>query len=334
MFSQFASFFRSGFSASQMIHHAAAKSSPKLIAMFRRMETEVAGGMALSDSMAKRPRTFHTDQIATVQAGEQSGQMAEAFDIIALQAERARAFRMTLGYFYFMAPLLILCGIGGMGLQKASTSAIRLQNEADGRLSPWGTLGQEFMKKGTHDLLISFLVAMGLVVALIVLHKYPFRRFRHSVGIMNPIGYMRGKAEAIERFSWSMSTMLKGGSSPASAVHIAVSSIPNLVLRERALAALGSTRENEPLGSVLQRTGLLSQEYVHMVENGELVGDTPGALTHVMNAEKSTFESRTSALKVSLTIATTVAMAGFTFVMLIILYKLYAEGLIKLINEQ
>jgi len=335
LFSQFSSFVKAGFSASQMIHHTTSKSPPKFRKMFEEMENEVAQGMSMSESMAKRPITFHPDIIATVKAGEVSGHMGEAYDVIVQHSERGRAFARSLGYFYFMSPILLLCGIGGIGLQKASQLTIRRQFDADGSLSQVGTLVEEVRKQLPHDFLNAVLIAAGFIFAIVLFHKYPFRKLRHQLGLWVPLGHSRARSEAVERFTWSMSTMLKGGASPASSVHTAASSIPNLVLRQQALDALGNaTRENEPLGSVLQRTGLLSPEYVHIAQNGELTGDTPGALNSIMNAEASQVQTKSGALNVVIVIATTVAMGIFTVFMVAFLYKMYATGLIKLLLEQ
>lgn len=335
LFAQFSSFIKAGFSASQMIQHTTSKAPPKLRQMFAEMETEVANGMALSDSMARRPITFGPDIVATVKAGEQSGHMGESFDVLVNQLERAKAFNRSLYYFYIMAPMLILCGVGGIGLQKASQLTIRRQFDADGQLSQVGTLVEEVRKQLPHDFLNAVLIAAAFVLAIKLFHKYPFRMIRHRLGIWMPLGYSRARSEAVERFSWSMSTMLKGGASPASAVLTAASSIPNLVLRQNALDSLGSgSRENEPLGSVLQRTGLMSPEYVHIAQNGELVGDTPGALNSIMNAEGAQVQTKSAGLNTVIVALTTIAMAIFTVFMLAFLYKMYASGLIKLMLEQ
>ncbi|MBI1331814.1 MAG: hypothetical protein GC165_02935 [Armatimonadetes bacterium] len=334
IFSQFASFFRSGFSASQMIQHTTAKAPPKIHAVFAQMEREVAGGKPLSDAMELRPRTFHPDMVSIVRAGERSGQLGEAYDVIADQAQRSRAFRLPLGYFFAMTPFLIFCGIGGIGIQTASNATIRRQFDADGQLPPVGTLMQEIQKQMSHSILAGLLIALAFVATVVFLKKYPFRMFRHRFGLMMPIGYSRAKSEAIERFSWSMGAMLKGGASPSSSVQIAAGSIPNLALRQKALDALGSTRENESLATVLQRTGLLSPEYVNIAQNGELVGDTPGALASIERAEAASAETKTGGLKIVIMATTTLAMAAFVAIMVVILYKMYATGIIKLMMEQ
>ncbi len=333
LFHQFSSFTKSGFSSSQMIQHASAKMPPKLRAAFGEMEQETAGGMAMSASMERRPMLFSPDQVATVRAGEQSGQMPEAFDVLALQADRANAFRLTLGYFFFMFPILILCGVGGIGLQKASQQTIQKQFDADGQLDKWGTLIAEVKTRLPHEFLLGTLIAVGFAAAIIILHKYPFRKFRHRAGLMVPTGQSRAKSEAIERFSWAMSAMLKGGASPASAVHIAASSIPNLVMREQALNAIGLTRENEPLGSMLQRSGLLSPEYVHIVQNGELVGNTPGALSTIARAESDSFQVKTTRLKVVANLTTLAIMGIFTAVLVGFLYYMYASNMVRMLNN-
>jgi type II secretory pathway component PulF len=333
LFSQFASFVRSGFSSSQMIQHATSKMPPKVRSAFAEMEQETAGGMAMSDSMERRPMLFSPDQVAAVKAGEQSGQMEEAYNVIALQAERANAFRMTLGYFFIMFPILLLCGVGGIGIQKASQQTIQKQFDADGQLDKWGTLIAELKTRLPHEFLLSYILTGVFIGGLILFHKYPFRKFRHRAGLLIPMAIGRAKSEAVERFSWAMSAMLKGGASPASAVHIAAASIPNLVLRERALNAIGSTRENEPLGSVIQRSGILSPEYVHIIQNGELVGDTPGALGHIVKAEGDSFQASTGRLKTVGTITTLAIMALFTIAMVGFLYYMYASNLVKMFNN-
>ena len=333
LFTQFASFARSGFSVSQMIQHATSKMPPKIHSAFAEMEQETAGGMALSDSMARRPVLFPPDQVATVKAGEQSGHMEEAFNVVAMQAERANAFRISLGYFFIMFPILILCGVGGIGLQKASASTIQKQFDADGQLDKVGTLLGEVKGRLGHEFLLALAVVVGFIVLLIFFHKYPFRKFRHRAGLMLPAGLGRARAEAVERFSWSMSAMLKGGASPASAIHIAAASIPNLTLREQTLNAVGSARENEQLASMLQRSGLMTPEYVHMVQNGETVGDAPGALNMIAKAESDNFQKKTGGLKIAVNLGTLAIMGLFTVIMVGFLYYMYASNMVKMLNN-
>ena len=333
LFNQFASFVRSGFSSSQMIQHATSRMPSKVRGAFAEMEHETARGMALSESMAKRPILFPPDQVAVVKAGELSGHMEEAFQQIALQAQRANGFRLALAYFFIVFPLLILCGIGGIGLQKASASTLHKQFDADGSLPAAGTLINEVKGRLAHEFLLAFLIAGGLIVLIILFHKYPFRKFRHKAGLLIPVGRNRAKSEAVERFSWAMASMLQGGASPASAVHIAAASIPNLALREEALRAVGTTREQEPLGALMQRTGLLSPEQVHMVQNGELVGDTPGALNTIVRMESYLFQAKTTGLKVVVNVGLMTLMAIFTAVMVGFLYYMYASNLVNMFNN-
>jgi type IV pilus assembly protein PilC len=333
LFNQFASFVRSGFSSSQMIQHATSRMPTKLRSAFGEMEQETAAGLALSESMAKRPMMFPPDQVAVVKAGEQSGHMEEAFQQIALQAERANGFRMTLGYFFIMFPLLILCGVGGIGLQKASAATLHKQFDADGMLPVAGTLITDVKGRLVHEFLLAFLIAGGFILLMVVYHKYPFRKFRHKAALLIPVGRSRAKSEAVERFSWAMASMLKGGASPASAVHIAAASIPNLTLREEALRAVGTIRETDPLGALMQRTGLLSPDQVHMVQNGELVGDMPGALNTIARAESDMFQSRTTGLKAVTNVALMTLMALFTAAMVGFLYYMYASNLVNMFNN-
>ncbi len=333
LFTQFASFARSGLSISQMLEHTSAKMKPKLHASFAEMVQETSGGMALSESMARRPILFLPDQVAVVKAGEQSGQMEEGFQQLALQAERANGFRMSLGYFFIVFPFILLCGVGGIGLQKASQANIKKQFDADGQLPVVGSFLTDIKGRLGSEFLLAILLAVGFIVGMILLHKYPFRKFRHKMGLRLPVAMARSRSETVERFSWAMSSMLKGGASPASAIHIAAASIPNLELRDRALKAIGSTRENETLASLLERSGILSPEYVHMVQNGELVGDTPGALNSIARAESDQFQAKTTSLKVVVNVGTMLFMAIFTAVLVGFCYYLYASGMVKMLND-
>ncbi len=334
LFSQLASFFKSGFTASQAIHHATSKAPPRARAMFAEMERELTDGKPLSAAMAKRPRSFYPDMIAVIQSGEQSGAMEEACNVLVTQYERKRKFNTPLYYFFFMAPMLILCGVGGIAVQKASNMTIRRQFDADGQLPQVGTLVEELRKQLPHDFLNALLLAIGFLVIVKVLHKFPFRMFRHSFALLLPIGGSRARAEAVERFAWSMGAMLKGGASPASAVHIAAASVPNLSLRKKALEQIGTANEQESLGSVMMRSGLVSQEYVHIAQNGELTGNVPSAMDTIMRAETAQVEGKTGAFSTVILAMCVVSMGVFVLLMCVILYSMYAKGLIKLLMEQ
>jgi type II secretory pathway component PulF len=329
---QAASFFNSGMGGAQIFQTLGPQMHPSFHPMMQEMANEISAGSTIADAMDKRPLTFPQDFAATIRAGERSGQVGAAFMQVSHTAQRGIAGLRPLSYFFFMAPILLFCAFGGIGIQNASYNAMKRQDAAGGNLSPVGTLTQEIGSKGTMWLLMGLAIA----VAFVILRKFfltrPFRRFRHGVGLS--AAPLRTREEAVEKVTWALSVQSRAGIAPSSSVHTALAAIPNQVLRERALANLGVMRENESMADILRRVGVLGAEHIHMVQNAQITGDMPGALDVISRTAEAHHAGHTQKMGVAIGGAATLGMVAFTLIMTLLLYKMYATGLFKLFADQ
>jgi type II secretory pathway component PulF len=330
--SQAASLFNSGMAPVNIFQHLGAQLPPIFAPMMQDMTAELTNGSSISDAMEKRPNTFSTDIVATIRAGEKSGQVGQAFNAIVLTVERQIASYKPLAYFFLMMPLLLLCAVGGIGIQNASYHTMKRQDEAGSNLPPFKTLFEELFSKGSAWLLLGIGIAVSFFLIVKLLHTLRFRRMRHTVGLRVTPG--RSRDEAVERVSWAMAVQSAAGIAPSSAIHTAVSAIPNDVIRDRALAALGTMKENESLASLLTRSGVLDQQQIHMIQNSELTGDVPGALDSISRQAALSHENNTGRMRVALTSATMLLMGGFALIMTFILFKMYFQNLFKIFADQ
>lgn len=332
LYTQWASFLRSGFSSAQMISHSTARYSGRAKASFEAMEKEVAGGMALSEAMARRPKTFTLDAVATIKAAEASGTLPDALDLLATAVEKSRAFRVPLWYFFFMSAALIWCGVGGIAVQTASHKTISRQFDADGKLPQVGTLVQELVK-AQGMFWVGLFLALFFLGVVWLLYRPAMAMFRHTVGYNNPIARGRAMSEAVMRVGWTMNAMLQAGVAPYRAIQTALESIPNLALRKRALDRLSKHTESDPLHIVMARTGLFEPQYVDILQNGELTGNPTAAMSSVMSAEASNFEFATNKTRVYVAGITTIVMGIFTALMVLMLYLMYFKNMMSMFDR-
>ena len=141
------------------------------------------------------------------------------------------------------------------------------------------------------------LAMLALPLGQVVLGSWKMRMMRHKAVLFVPLLAGRIKSEATHRFCWALQNLSKAGITPNEVFRLSVACVPNLVIRQQLMNEAKKMRENEPLSQAMQRTQMLSQEYIDVISNGELTGDVPKALGQVGKATGN--ELREGNLRVS-----------------------------------
>lgn len=334
MFSQMASFARSGFGPVEGIQRTTRQLHERYVPMLQKMVADLSSGKSLSDAMALFPRTFSCDIVHTVKAGEVSGQLPDALELVAKHEEKHAKFLVPIFYFLFMFPLILFMGISIFGIIRASGATMLRQDQNNSNLPPVKTLLEEFVKNAPSYYLWATIAVIAFVLGLKILHSQPLTRFRHLAPFAIPGFKSRSRNEGIARFAWCLDAMLRAGAAPATAIYTAIQSIPNIVIREEALRNLGHIRENESLSSIMDRSKIVSYEYVDIIANGEMTGTLPNALNLIRETELRLEDQKTNTHKLMLHLGASIFMGIVVFCFVLALYRAHYTNLFSVFDRE
>lgn len=341
LFTRWADLSRAGVGQSSVLNTIAGGNVGSASGMFREMAVETANGSMLADCMEIRPRYFAPYVASTIRVGEIAGTLPEAMIAVAETAKRAWAFAFfQYAYALFVMPGLIVASMSGWALGLASKEATRahfMETVSQRSNESPSEFGRRVLMEKLHDhwgLFVGGFVISGVYVLLYLLLMTPrFRQFRHRIGLWVPFALPRARSEAVERVSWALSSLMRAGLSPAAAIFNALSTIPNLHLREKALRGLGNIRENEPLTHILPRLGILEAQQIDMIHIGEQVGTPDRSLEQIVEMERIQYANRTKIAQIANYIGISLGLGIVIGAVVIGLYSMYATNMVDMVNH-
>ncbi len=250
----------------------------------RDVREDIRGGSSASDALAKHPAYFSDLYIATVKAGEQSGNLAEVLQryiaylklMIGLRQKAAKA----LSYPAF----LVLIGIGVIGFLLAFVmpTFVSVYGESAHTL-PMAT---QVLLNLVHHAETQIVPATGLVVGLLfALRAYYATPAGHlmidRIMLRLPIlGAIAVKHNTVQ-LTRTLGTVLSGGTPLVDALHIARGALSNGWLSQGLAGAVQDIREGSTLATALDRPGVLPKLAIEMLSVGEETGSLDSMLRDV-----------------------------------------------------
>jgi len=250
--------------------------------VFARISEEVNRGESLSDAFETVSSFFPRLFLQILRVGEQSGQLPEAFRLLAQYYEeelrRRRTFWMLLAWPLFELTLAILV-IGFLIWIMGSISA-----KAGMTIDPLG-----FGLIGTRGLIVyvAFVAAcLGLIVFLIwairreMLWTRPVERF---VDVLPILGEIR-RTLALARMTWALSIVMRSSLDVRSAVDLALQTANHLVFTTIRPQVWRSLQAGKSLYRTFLETDVFPPDWLDALRVGEESGkldETLDRLSHV-----------------------------------------------------
>lgn len=244
----------------------------------------IRGGAAISEAMAQYPSYFPELYQASIQSGEQAGNLPEVMSryiayLKLLIGVREKVLR-ALAYPAF----LVVFGFGVVGflLMYVLPSFSDVYSESRVEL-PWATqmLLNFVNSAGTWLPLAGFLFVAGSLTFVWWRRTPSGRRQLHRLMLGLPIlGDVILKNQAI-RLTRTLATILAGGIPLLTALQITGKAMTNVVVAEGIQAAVTQVREGRSLSDALKRQGFLPRMTVEMIEVGETTGSLETMLLEV-----------------------------------------------------
>lgn len=276
-----------------LLHIVEAENRRPIRMLAQRVERAVRTGASLSEALAEDPARPPRLLVATIAAGEQSGQLGVALDSLAGRMERARELReMMVGQLIYP---LILVGVIFLTLLFLSFFILPQFEaifEAASAVPPAET---RFVLAGGAFFRVFGVWVPVMVVALAWLAQVIWRanpvlggRVRRGVPIL-------GSALAaldVAGFSRTMGTLLSTGVPLVRAAEVARDAVSDIAVRIKLGEVIELVRRGLSLSQALTRAGVMPDDLVRQVRLGEATGELDRFFTRAAVRYERDAESR------------------------------------------
>jgi type II secretory pathway component PulF len=331
IFSQLASYFRSGLSAFQAFRDIGQQQRrDDLREALLRVSTRVEEGSGIADVLALYPYLFPRHVVGTVRAAETGGYLPDALDSIANQADSSRKMRrlmVWLGWFAIGIPPTIPFGIA---LFNAVLKSWDVQEATGGTAPVATTVGRGFMQELLGPLgIYSLVVGILFLIFAFYWQSMKMRTTRHRLALLVPTVGRRARAESFAAFTWNLSNLSRAAVAPRRAFALALDTVPNQAIREDLAVQANRMTDQTKLSEALGATKLLPFEIGAMVQTGEVTGDVSGQLLNGSASQMEAFVHEDRSLKSR--VGCWMAILFFVVAPLVLtrMYSGYLIGLIK-----
>jgi type IV pilus assembly protein PilC len=241
----------------------------------RTVREDIRGGSAMSEAMSKHPQYFNELYVATIRAGEQSGNLPEVLQryisYLKLMMELKAKVTKALAYPAF----LVIVGIGVIGflVGYVMPTFVSVYGESSQAL-PFATQALLDLISGTNQYFIPGLVALvGAIVGLKVYRETEAGRLTTDRLLLSApgLGVILTYHHTIQLMR-TLGTVLAGGIPAVEALQIAGGAVSNRYMAKGLAEAAERIREGTTLASAIEAQQVLPKLATEMIAVGEETG--------------------------------------------------------------
>ncbi len=285
--------------------------------------SDIKGGTALSDAMAKHPAYFTPLYTSTVRAGEKSGALVDVLKrFIAYQKKMIAVMsklKMSLAYPVFLVVALV--AVLALFFLYVIPSFTQMYSDQSGSLPALTMLLISFtnMLSRFAPFILAGLVALG--VGLSMWKKTDAGRTALD-GLKLKIPLLRSLVTQylMAQVTRTLATVLRGGIPLVQALDTTAGVVNNRVMARRLSEVRTLVTEGVSLAAAFEQTRLAPDMTVRMIEVGESSGDLPEMLEDVADFYDQEVENRLTTIT---TMIEPVLMLTMGLVMAVIVIALY-----------
>jgi len=267
--------------------------SPKITMVLMAVRSEVLTGKPLASAMEAFPRIFRKDFIATVAAGEQSGDLAIVFERLADHVERSQQLKQKiLGALLYPIILSVIAIFVVVGLLTyVVPQIIHVFDSMDQELPP---LTQNLIALSellqNHGLLIALAIIAASVSLYLLLQKPKIKRQWHLFLLKIPLVSPLIRTLNSARLCRTLSTLLVSGVPMLSALSIASKVVTNVPMSDTIDQAIQQIREGSSLSHALKRGIGFPPLTIHLIASGESSGQLDAMLEKAAETQERELE--------------------------------------------
>jgi type IV pilus assembly protein PilC len=284
---------------------------------------EIKNGSAISDAMTKHPRHFPELYVASIRAGEQSGNLSEILDRFISYLKRMiavqRKVMTALSYPGFLVVVSVAVVLFLLAFVMPTFSDIYKESNAQ---LPQSTL----YLMGVVDFLKEYFLA---IIATLVFMMIGFRYWVKTEGgkrttdrwlLRVPLLGGLMIQHNIIRVSRTLSTILSGGIPLVPALGMVERAVTNRDLSLRIHQATEKVKEGVGLARAFSGMAFFPRMLVEMVEVGEQTGSLPEMLREIADFQEDELDLRLTRLMTWIEPAILLVMGVFVSTIVIIMY--------------
>ena len=250
-------------------------------------------GQSLHRSMSTFPEAFPEIYRAMVDAGEQSGKLAEVLDRLADYTENREGLhqRVMLAFIYPALVTVVAVGVISLLLIYVVPQVTRVFANT-GQTLPWATQAliaiSDFMNASIWYLLIGIVLAvLGVNMAM----RNPQTRLRwHRLILRMPVVGRLSRGVNAARFADTLGILTASGVPLLNALQSAIPVINNLPMRAAVEDAVRQVREGASLSRSLGQAKLFPPLVIHLIASGEASGRLDSMLQRAADAQSRELE--------------------------------------------
>jgi type II secretory pathway component PulF len=250
----------------------------------RQLRVDVTEGKSLSDAMARQSHIFSDLFINMVRAGEQSGALVDVLRRLGAHFERFAEVQSK-----FISALIYPCVVAAVGIAVivffVTIMLPKFMTIFEGMNDKLPASTQLVM--GLSDFFAAYWWMMLLVIVAVwvILNRYratpggrrTIDRWKLSIPVFGKVI----RLNLFGQFCRTLGTLLTNGVPVLTALKIAESIIPNVVLKEAIAKTREEVTDGKTIAQPLARSKVFPQLMIDLIRIGEDTGDVPGALDNL-----------------------------------------------------
>lgn len=297
--------------------------------VLRTVREDIRGGSSASDALAKHPLYFPDLYVATVKAGEQSGNLPDVLQRYVAYLKLMMGLRQKVMKALSYPVFLVLIGVGVIGflLTYVMPTFVSVYGESAKSL-PWATQALlDVVNHAESRLLPLALLLMGLVVGLRAYYAIPagrlmIDRLLLKLPLFGPIAVKHNTVQLTR----TLGTILAGGIPLVDALQNASGAVSNRWVSQGLAGAVNEIREGVTLASALDRPLILPKLAIEMLSVGEETGSLDAMLRDVAEFYETDLDTRltqlTTWIEPALLLVMGVLVGGIVIVMYLPVFQM------------
>jgi len=295
----------------------------------RGVRDDIRGGASASEALTKHPRYFPELYVATVKAGEQSGNLPEVLQryvaYLKLMVGLRQKVKKAISY------PIILIGIGlavvGFLLTYVMPTFVSVYGESAKTL-PWST--QVLLDVVTHaesQLLPAAVVLLGLMLGVHTYYATAAGQLALDRLVLKLplVGQIAVKHNTVQ-LTRTLATILAGGTPLVDALKGARGAVSNKWISQEMIGAVNEIREGATLADALDRPRVLPRLAIEMLSVGEETGSLDTMLRDVAEFYEADLDTRltqlTTWIEPALLLVMGVLVGGIVIVMYLPVFQM------------
>jgi type IV pilus assembly protein PilC len=298
-------------------------SEPRFLAVLKDVREAVKGGASLSEAFERFPRAFPPLYVATIRAGEKSGDVVFSLKRYIEYLKKMEAVRKKIVSASIYPAILVFVAIGVILflLSYVVPTFSRIYLEAGSRL-PYPTQVLISITTFLRNYFLMLLLLLLGAIASLSLHfrTEEGRRRLDNLKLKLPFIGSILTGYAVSKFARTLSTVLGGGIPLVDSVRMVAGVMGNKVLEGKAFSVVRRVEEGSTLTDAVEAEDLMPSLAVKMLGVGEGTGGLEEMLLDIAAYYEEEVDSRLSALTTVIEPALMLVMGVFVAAIVIAMY--------------